>query len=63
MWIKACLNGSRPAPATPAELAAEAVGAVAAGAEAVHVHPSDATGRESLAADDIGAAVTAIRRA
>ena len=63
MWIKACLNGARPRPATPAELAAEAVAAARAGAVAVHVHPRDATGRESLAAADIGAAVSAVRAA
>ncbi|GIE97283.1 3-keto-5-aminohexanoate cleavage protein [Paractinoplanes rishiriensis] len=59
--IKACLNGGRPFPATPADLAAEAAAAVRAGAEAVHVHPRDPDGRESLAAADIGAALTAIR--
>ncbi len=54
--IRACLNGGRspdehPAgPATPAELAAAAEGAVAAGAEAVHVHPRAGNGAESLAA-------------
>ncbi|XVU22045.1 3-keto-5-aminohexanoate cleavage protein [Actinoplanes sp. CA-054009] len=65
MWIKACLNGGRPSPApiTPAELAAAALGAVEAGAAAVHVHPRDVGGRESLHGDDIGAAVTAIRAA
>jgi uncharacterized protein (DUF849 family) len=67
--MKACLNGQRghddhPAvPVTPAELAAAAAGAVAAGAEAVHVHPRDASGRESLLAADVGAAVTAVRQA
>ncbi|MEU4242749.1 3-keto-5-aminohexanoate cleavage protein [Actinoplanes sp. NPDC026619] len=61
--IKACLNGGRPFPASPAELAAEAVAAVAAGAEALHVHPRDAAGKESLAAADIGAALIAIREA
>lgn len=66
-WIKACLNGSRrrdehPAvPVTPAELAAAAAGAAAAGAAAVHVHPRDRDGLESLKADDVGAAVAAIR--
>jgi uncharacterized protein (DUF849 family) len=59
--IKACLNGQRrraehPAvPLTPAELAA--------GAEAVHVHPRAAGGAESLHAADIGATVEAVRRA
>ncbi len=67
--MKACLNGRRrhgdhPAvPLTPAELAAAAAGAVAAGAEAVHVHPRDPAGRESLQAADVGAAVTAVRQA
>jgi uncharacterized protein (DUF849 family) len=63
--LKACLNGSRPAPApaTPAALAAEAAGAVAAGAEALHLHPRDGAGRESLAAADIAAALTAVRAA
>jgi uncharacterized protein (DUF849 family) len=67
--IKACLNGGRrrdehPAvPVTPAELARAAVAAVAAGAEAVHLHPRDSTGAESLAAADIGAAVEAVRLA
>jgi uncharacterized protein (DUF849 family) len=61
--LKACLNGSRPYPATPAEIAAEAVAAVVAGAGAVHIHPRDATGHESLAPADVGAAVAAVRAA
>lgn len=67
--IKACLNGGRrredhPAvPLTPAELAAAAAAAVAAGAEAMHLHPRDADGWESLGPADIGAAVTAVRQA
>lgn len=69
MLLKACLNGARkpgdhPAlPLTPAELAADAVAAARAGAGAVHVHPRDETGRESLLAGDVGAAVAAIRAA
>ncbi|MEU8234819.1 3-keto-5-aminohexanoate cleavage protein [Actinoplanes sp. NPDC048967] len=65
--IKACLNGGRargehPAvPVTPAELAVAAAQAVAAGAEAVHVHPRGADGAESLDPADIGAAVAAVR--
>jgi|HigsolmetaAR206D_1030411.scaffolds.fasta_scaffold01337_10 uncharacterized protein (DUF849 family) len=65
--LKACLNGGlgrddHPAvPVSPAELAADAVRCRAAGAAAVHVHPRDATGRESLAPVDVAAAVTAIR--
>jgi uncharacterized protein (DUF849 family) len=67
--LKACLNGDRevsehPAvPVTPEGIAAAAVAAVAAGADAVHVHPRDGDGLESLARDDIGAAVSAVRRA
>jgi uncharacterized protein (DUF849 family) len=67
--VKVCLNGGRsrddhPAvPLAPAELAASAAAAVDAGAEAVHVHPRGADGRESLLAADIAAAVTAVRQA
>jgi uncharacterized protein (DUF849 family) len=67
--LKVCLNGARgredhPAvPLTPAELAASAAAAVAAGAEAVHLHPRGADGGESLLAADVAAAVTAVRRA
>jgi uncharacterized protein (DUF849 family) len=67
--IKACLNGGRRrddhpgVPVTPAELALSGAEAVAAGAEAIHVHPCGADGRESLSAADIGAAVAAIRQA
>jgi uncharacterized protein (DUF849 family) len=52
--LKACLNGARSrtdhprCPVTPAELAAEAVDAVAAGAGAVHAHPRNQDGRESV---------------
>ena len=65
--IKACLNGGRsrgehPAlPVTPAELARSAAQAVAAGAEAVHIHPRDDGGAESLDPAHIGAAVAAVR--
>lgn len=67
--VKACLNGQRdradhPAvPVTPAQLAVAAAGAVAVGAEAVHVHPRGGDGRQSLRAADVGAAVAAIRAA
>lgn len=67
--LKACLNGQRsqaghPAvPVTPAELASEAAAAVAAGAEAVHLHARGPSGAESVQAADVGAAVTAVRRA
>lgn len=69
MLIKVCLNGARevgahPAlPLTPSALAEAARAAVDAGAGAVHMHPRDAQGAQSLAADAIGAAVLAVRRA
>jgi uncharacterized protein (DUF849 family) len=67
--IQACLNGARPPgfhprlPLTPAELAADAARCAAAGVVGVHIHPRDATGRESLAPEVVGAAVAAIRAA
>jgi uncharacterized protein (DUF849 family) len=62
--IKACLNGARapgehPAlPLTPRELAADGAAAVAAGAQALHIHPRDADGRETL---DVNLAVCAVQ--
>lgn len=67
--LKVCLNGDREGsehpgiPVTPDEIAAAARAAVAAGADAVHVHPRDHDGLESLARVDIGAAVRAVRQA
>jgi uncharacterized protein (DUF849 family) len=67
--IKSCLNGKRsrgehPAvPVTPAQLAQEAAAAVAAGAEAIHLHARGGDGAESVLASDVGAAVGAVRRA
>ena len=69
MLLKACLNGDRCAaehaalPQTAAELAEAARAAVAAGAGAIHMHPRDASGAQSLHADVIGAAVAAVRAA
>jgi uncharacterized protein (DUF849 family) len=69
MLMQAALNGSRTAmehpaiPMTPAQLAEEARGAVAAGAGALHVHVRNAGGQESLAADDVARALNAIRAA
>ncbi|GGK31710.1 hypothetical protein GCM10010124_25600 [Pilimelia terevasa] len=66
--MKACLNGGRrveehPAvPVTAEQLASAAVDAVAAGGEALHLHPRDRLGVETLDAGDVGAAVTAVRR-
>lgn len=68
-YLKACINGARTPdqhpglPVTPAELAAEAVAAHAAGARAVHLHPKDHQGADSLVAADVAAAVTAVREA
>ncbi|MBM7081698.1 3-keto-5-aminohexanoate cleavage protein [Micromonospora humidisoli] len=68
MW-KASLNGARrrdehPAvPLTAAELAADAVRCAELGVAAVHVHPRDADGAESLSPSVIAGAVTAIRAA
>lgn len=69
IYLKACINGARtpdqhPAlPVTPDQLAAEAVAAHAAGARAVHLHPKDADGVDSLLAHHVGAAVAAVRDA
>lgn len=67
--VKVCVNGGRdrsehPAvPLTPDELARSAADAVEAGAEAVHAHPRDTRGAQTLATHHIGAAVAAIRAA
>ena len=68
-FLTACLNGgtTRAAhlavPVTPAELAAEARAAAAAGARAIHVHPRSASGDQSLDPSDVLPAVAAIRAA
>ncbi len=65
--MQACLNGPRrpgehPAlPVTPGAIAEDAVRAAAAGAAAVHVHPKDDGGADSLRAADVDAAVSAVR--
>ena len=67
--VKACLNGARtraehPAvPLTPAELARDAVVVRRSGAFAVHVHPRDARGVQTLDATPCDASVAAIRAA
>jgi uncharacterized protein (DUF849 family) len=69
MAVKACLNGGRgraehaAVPLSPAELAADAIAVRKAGAFAVHVHPRDADGAQTLAAAACDAAVVAIRAA
>lgn len=67
--LQVALNGARtrdehPAvPRTPGELAAAARGAVAAGAQVVHLHAVDASGAETLAAGPCAAALRAVRAA
>lgn len=67
--LTACLNGDRarrehPAvPVTPRDLARDAVAAIAAGATDVHIHPRDASGRETLGRVQHAAAVAAVRSA
>ena len=67
--LKACLNGghgrkAHPAvPLTAAELAADAARCATLGVAAVHVHPRDEAGAESLRPAVIADALTAIRAA
>jgi uncharacterized protein (DUF849 family) len=67
--LKVCLNGGlrrdehSAVPITAAELAADAVRCVAAGADAVHLHPRDDAERETLDPASVAAALTALRRA
>jgi uncharacterized protein (DUF849 family) len=69
MLIKACLNGGTTrdehasVPQTPAELAADSSAAVSAGAGAVHLHPRDSSGAETLDPGAVLAAVAAVRAA
>jgi uncharacterized protein (DUF849 family) len=69
LLLKACLNGSRtdeehPAiPRTPAQLAAEGVASVDAGARVLHLHPYDGDGHETLEAEPCAAALRAVRAA
>jgi uncharacterized protein (DUF849 family) len=67
--VKACLNGGttrreHPAvPQTPAELAADAIAVVRAGAGAIHIHPRDESGAEVLEASAVRAAVGEVQAA
>lgn len=67
--IQAALNGNRtlhehPAlPIFPEQLALAAGGAIAAGANAIHLHVRDQAGRESLAPSDVAQTLQAVRRA
>ena len=67
--LKACLNGARsradhPAvPITPDDLARDAKAVVAAGARALHVHPRDPSGKQTMGPVQVSAAIAAIRAA
>lgn len=69
IYVKACINGARTPdqhpnlPVTPDQLAAAAIEAHLAGAQAVHMHPKTADGVDSLHADEVAAAVHAVRAA
>jgi uncharacterized protein (DUF849 family) len=68
LLLEAALNGGRspadhPAvPVSPAQLGAATAEAARAGAGAVHFHVRGGDGRESLAAADVAAAITELRR-
>jgi uncharacterized protein (DUF849 family) len=67
--LQACLNGARAPGAHPVlplsadELAADAAACVAAGAGALHLHPRDAGGAETLDPDTVDAVAGAARTA
>ena len=67
--LQACLNGFRDrdfspgVPVTPQELARDGLACRAAGADEFHIHPRNAKGLESFAAEDIAAALNAVRAA
>lgn len=69
MLLQACVNGARDVAQHPwlsvdaTVVAGDAAGAVAAGAQAVHVHPKDSAGDDSLAADDVARWLRAVRSA
>jgi uncharacterized protein (DUF849 family) len=69
MLIEVALNGGRTraehphVPCSPSEMAAAAKEAVTAGAGAAHFHVRAPDGRESLDADDVARAVSAVRAA
>lgn len=69
MRLQACLNGARRPgthprlPLTPDDVARDAVAAVAAGADGLHVHVRGPDGAESLEPGDVAATLDAIRSA
>ncbi len=69
MGLQAALNGDRTkaahaaTPVSVEELAQDAAACVAAGARAIHLHPRDPEGRETLEAGIVDEAVTKVRDA
>jgi uncharacterized protein (DUF849 family) len=64
--LQAALNGDREHPAVPRapeEIAAEGRAAVDAGAQCLHLHPFDESGRQTLEAEPCAAALRAVRAA
>lgn len=65
--LQVAINGGRTSewhpsiPRTPDELAAESRASVEAGARAIHLHPHDGDGRETLDAEASAAALRAVR--
>lgn len=68
MLLKVCANGARNISEHPAlshdpvAIAAECAKAIAAGARAVHIHPKNSQGEESLSATDVDQWVAALRQ-
>lgn len=67
--LQACLNGGRTKeaapslPVTAAELALDAAAVIAAGADALHIHPRGPDGAETLRAEPVAETLRAIRAA
>ena len=68
-FLKAAINGARPAqanpalPTTPEQIARDAQAVVAAGANAIHFHVRSEQGIESLAPEDVARCLNAVREA
>ncbi|MCW2563182.1 MAG: hypothetical protein QOD59_3701 [Mycobacterium sp.] len=68
IYLKACINGARTPdahpnlPVSPEQMAAAALAAHQAGANAVHMHPKSADGVDSLLPQHVDAAVSAVRQ-
>ena len=67
MQIKAAINGGTSqraragVPVTPHEIAADVEAVIAARAFAVHFHPRDPNGDETVAAEYVGKSIRAVR--